>query len=65
MPAASLPDDSAAVPSPCVSVCKMDTRRGLCTGCARSLDEIAGWARYSDAEKRAVWRRIAERRAQV
>jgi hypothetical protein len=43
----------------------LDTRRGLCTGCARSLDEIAGWARYSDAEKRAVWQRIAERRAQV
>jgi predicted Fe-S protein YdhL (DUF1289 family) len=64
MPVASLQNDSDSVPSPCVSVCKMDTRRGLCTGCARSLDEIAGWARYSDAEKRAVWQRIAERRAQ-
>lgn len=46
------------VPSPCVSVCRMDAASGLCTGCLRTLDEIAGWSRLEDACKRRVWRAI-------
>ena len=53
---------SAHVPSPCVSICAMDATNALCTGCLRTIDEIAGWSRFSDDEKRAVWRRINERR---
>jgi len=49
------------VPSPCVSVCRMDPGRGLCVGCCRTLDEIAAWSQLDDAGKRAVWRRIGER----
>lgn len=49
------------VPSPCVSVCRMDARNGLCVGCCRTLDEIAGWARMDDAARREVWRRIVQR----
>ena len=56
--------NDSAVPSPCVSICKMDARSGLCTGCLRTIEEIAGWSRYSDADKQAVWLRISERRAQ-
>ena len=52
------------VPSPCVSVCQMDVRTGLCLGCLRTIDEIAAWSRLSDPEKRTVWARIAARRAQ-
>jgi hypothetical protein len=52
----------APVASPCISVCRMDPASGLCEGCARTIDEIANWSRYSDADKNAVWRRIAERR---
>jgi predicted Fe-S protein YdhL (DUF1289 family) len=40
----------------------MDARTGLCGGCARTIEEIAHWSRYSDDEKRAVWVRIAQRR---
>jgi predicted Fe-S protein YdhL (DUF1289 family) len=40
----------------------MDATNALCTGCLRTIDEIAGWSRFSDDEKRAVWRRINERR---
>jgi predicted Fe-S protein YdhL (DUF1289 family) len=64
--AASDADDTGGittrVPSPCVSVCAMDASSGLCTGCLRTIDEIAGWSRFSDDEKRAVWQRIGERR---
>lgn len=41
----------------------MDPDRGLCTGCLRTLDEIAGWSGYDDAERRAVLRRLPTRRA--
>jgi predicted Fe-S protein YdhL (DUF1289 family) len=40
----------------------MDPRSALCTGCLRTIVEIAEWSRYSDADKQAVWLRIAERR---
>ena len=29
------------VQSPCINICKMDAANGLCTGCWRTLDEIA------------------------
>ncbi len=49
------------VPSPCISVCRMDDASGLCLGCFRTLDEIIEWGRSSDPEKRVVWRLIAQR----
>ena len=49
------------VPSPCISVCRMDASSGLCEGCLRTLDEVASWAMASDEEKRAVWKLLVER----
>ena len=51
----------AGVPSPCVSVCRMDAASGLCEGCLRTLDEIAGWGGMDDRERRAVWQLIEQR----
>lgn len=51
------------VPSPCNSVCRMDARTGWCEGCARTLDEIAGWSTMGDDEKIVVWDELAARRA--
>ncbi|MFT3718067.1 DUF1289 domain-containing protein [Pseudorhodoferax sp.] len=51
---------NGAVGSPCVSVCRMGAD-GLCEGCLRRLDEIAGWSGMDDAARRAVWARILER----
>ena len=53
----------AGVPSPCVSVCAIDAATGLCTGCLRTIDEIAAWSVLDDDERRAVWARIGVRRA--
>lgn len=50
------------VPSPCINICRMDARSGLCLGCWRTLDEIAAWSRLDDAAKRQVWAQLAERR---
>lgn len=49
------------VPSPCISVCRMDMDTGLCEGCRRTLDEIAAWGRMGDDDKREVWSEIAKR----
>jgi predicted Fe-S protein YdhL (DUF1289 family) len=51
------------VPSPCTSVCKIDEATGLCAGCLRTLDEIAAWSVLDNAQRRAVWAAIADRRA--
>ena len=52
------------LPSPCTSVCRIDADSGLCEGCLRTLDEIAGWSRLDDAAKRRVWRTIGLRASQ-
>jgi uncharacterized protein len=49
------------VPSPCLSVCRMDPASELCDGCFRTLDEIAAWSRLGDEAKRQVWQAIAVR----
>lgn len=54
-------DRSDDVPSPCVSVCRMDAATGLCEGCCRTIDEIAAWSALDVEGRRAVWQRIAER----
>ncbi len=57
------PATGTAVPSPCISICAMDQVTGVCTGCLRTLDEIAVWSVLDDDEKRAVWTSIDTRRA--
>jgi uncharacterized protein len=41
----------------------MDPLTGLCTGCCRTLDEIAAWSVLDDAAKRAIWAALPARRA--
>lgn len=54
--------DGAPIESPCVKLCRMDRASGLCEGCHRTLDEIAGWGQASDAVKLAILARVAQRR---
>ena len=44
------------MPSPCISVCRMDAVSGLCEGCFRTLDEIAAWGMHG---RRRAARRVA------
>jgi predicted Fe-S protein YdhL (DUF1289 family) len=48
----------ARAPSPCVQVCALDGTRLWCTGCHRTVDEIAGWRTMSLAERLAVLERV-------
>ncbi|MCL4184152.1 MAG: DUF1289 domain-containing protein [Burkholderiaceae bacterium] len=54
---------NSPVPSPCISICRIDPATGLCEGCLRSLGEIAGWSTFDDDAKRAVWTTIEARRS--
>jgi uncharacterized protein len=49
------------VPSPCVSVCRMDAATGWCTGCWRTLEEIAHWSAMDDPQRLQVWARVEQR----
>lgn len=49
------------VPSPCISVCRMDAATGLCEGCFRTLEEIVAWGGASEPQKRAVWNLLVQR----
>ena len=51
------------VPSPCISVCRIDADSGFCDGCLRTLGEIAAWSRLDNDAKRGVWRIIEQRAA--
>jgi predicted Fe-S protein YdhL (DUF1289 family) len=52
------------VASPCISVCVVDPRgTGVCTGCGRTLDEIAAWIDLTDDARRAVLARLPARLA--
>ena len=41
---------TAAVASPCVNICRLDSQ-GLCIGCRHTLGEIAEWSQASDARR--------------
>ena len=49
------------VPSPCISVCKMDAARGLCQGCFRTIDEIRAWSKSDAPQRLAIWNALLER----
>lgn len=49
--------------SPCINVCQMDDRSGLCLGCLRTLDEIASWSQADDGRRLAILAAVARRRA--
>jgi hypothetical protein len=52
----------APVASPCVSVCVLDPAgSGVCTGCGRTLDEIAAWVDLTNDERRSVIARLPQR----
>lgn len=53
------------VASPCTQVCQMDAASGWCRGCARSLDEIAGWGRAPEAVQRRILDQLPARRLEL
>jgi len=45
--------DPAAVASPCIDICRLDTQQ-VCVGCGRTLQEIADWGSASAERRRQI-----------
>ncbi|SFU16669.1 DUF1289 domain-containing protein [Sedimentitalea nanhaiensis] len=49
------------IDSPCVNICVVHPVERLCTGCLRSIDEIARWSRMTSDERAAVMAELPDR----
>lgn len=54
-------ENAEAVPSPCISVCRMSADRSHCEGCFRTLDEIRIWPRADAHLRRGIWLQLLDR----
>ena len=45
---------STPVVSPCVAICQIDRATSVCSGCKRTLQEIANWLQYSPTERALI-----------
>jgi predicted Fe-S protein YdhL (DUF1289 family) len=53
------------VQSPCVKICVVHPTERICTGCLRSIDEIAAWSRMSHQERREIMDALPSRAARL
>jgi uncharacterized protein len=53
----------ADVKTPCNSVCALHPVSGLCMGCGRTVEEIAGWIGFDGDERAAIMGRLPGRLA--
>jgi uncharacterized protein len=51
------------ITTPCIKLCVLDERFGLCLGCGRTLSEIGAWSAMSEAERGALMPALPERLA--
>ena len=56
------PARPTTIESPCVKICTYDAALGRCTGCGRTLDEIARWGAMSQQERCTIMRELPQRR---
>lgn len=54
-----------AIATPCVQVCAVDGRSGLCLGCFRTLAEIGGWSRFTDRERARIMAELPRRQDRI
>ena len=49
------------IESPCVNLCVIHPRVGICAGCYRTLDEIGAWSQMTAGDRRAVMAALPDR----
>lgn len=49
------------IESPCVKICVVHPETRLCTGCLRSIDEIARWSKMTPEERRGIMAELPTR----
>ena len=53
---------SPAVPSHCISLCRLDEEK-VCRGCFRQVEDIREWRSADDARRRVICAQAEQRRA--
>ena len=53
---------SRAIPSPCIGICSLDSA-GRCRGCLRTGEEIGGWLRMNELQRRQLMDEVLPARA--
>ena len=51
--------------TPCINVCLIEGGTGLCSGCGRSIEEIANWSKMTDIERRSIMLSLPGRRQRM
>jgi predicted Fe-S protein YdhL (DUF1289 family) len=51
------------IETPCVKICTLDARAGLCLGCGRTVDEITRWSSMNTSERARVMAELPARLA--
>ena len=54
-----------SIETPCIAVCMIDPKTGLCFGCGRTLPEIARWHRIGRVERVAIMELLPARMAEA
>jgi predicted Fe-S protein YdhL (DUF1289 family) len=65
MPAIETRSAEPCTVTPCNRVCVVHPRTRLCIGCGRSLEEIADWIAFSDAERADIMAQLPARLAAI
>lgn len=53
------------IESPCVKICVVHPEARICTGCYRSIEEIAGWSRLSNEDRAEIIQELPKRAGQL
>lgn len=53
---------SPAVPSPCISLCRLDEQK-VCLGCFRHVEDIREWCSADDQRRRVIVAQAEQRKA--
>ncbi|MGV6848874.1 MAG: DUF1289 domain-containing protein [Marinibacterium sp.] len=59
------PPAASPIASPCVNICVVHPREGICTGCFRTIEEITRWASMDPADRAALMADLPARAAQL
>lgn len=51
--------------SPCVRICVVHPTEKICTGCYRTLDEIARWSRMDSSERAEIMEALPARKPRL
>lgn len=53
------------VESPCIQICVVHPTERICTGCYRTIDEIARWSRMDSSERADIMQDLPDRKPRL